>query len=317
MDRFLWIPGEGIDPAALARLRSRCKRPATPMGEAWFMGEKRRMFDELLGDIEKLSTSEVQKSLEEIASGTSSFGPHEEWNSWYHFLLGALLPRSHEAFVSYLLEDMVNGFIALYPNGVHQPPYKQFLGDALLTLGKCMMDRHCWDGSDIAIGRVLHRSNNNPSRIWRWWDASGDFSSSMFFCMKYLPENLVEQWLMSALAISSPHWRAQFMVWMVGAHELLNGQIGWPSEIPGNARPAVSWNWSHCLGVELATTDESGALPMASLLPEGSRLLALQLFRSHFTEDVYLEWLMGIAKVSYLESELAEIPETFEKLYVA
>ncbi len=49
------------------------------------------------------------------------------------------------------------------------------------------MDRNCWEDNDIELGKLLHRSNNNPNQVWMWWDASGDFSSSMFFCLKYLP----------------------------------------------------------------------------------------------------------------------------------
>ena len=109
-------------------------------------------------------------------------------------------------------------FMALYPNGVHREPYRGFRDDAVLTLGRCMMDGQCWNGPDIAVGTVLHPSNNNPNRVWGWWDASGDFAASMFFCLKYLPASLVETWLRSVLEITSPHWRAQVVVWMVGAH---------------------------------------------------------------------------------------------------
>lgn len=71
----------------------------------------------------------------ELASGTSSFGPMKEWNNWYHYLLGALVPRSHEAFVSYLLESLLTGFMAIYPNGIYREPYEGFREDVLLTLG--------------------------------------------------------------------------------------------------------------------------------------------------------------------------------------
>lgn len=316
MDHFVWTPGNGIHTAALNRLRSNFKRPIEPMGEAWFMDEERRYYPELLGSIDSLSPYELQEPLEEIASGTSSFGPHDEWRAWYHFLLGKILPRNHEAFVSPLLELLITGFMTLYPNGVHSSPYKGFRDDALLTLGCCMMDSGCWNGTEIALGKILHRSNSNPNRVWCWWDASGDFSASMFFCLKYLPTSLVKGWLQSVLDIPSPHWRAQVLVWMVGAHDLLNKRVQWPSEFPENARPSVCWEWSHCLRPELAIAEVAGGSPMASFLPDESRFQALQLLGSHFTEDVYLEWLSSISSVPYLEEELAEIPAKFESLYV-
>jgi len=288
------------------------------MGEAWFMGSERRMFRELLGNVEKLTPEELQKPLEEIASGTSAFGPSEEWTSWYHFLLGALLTRSHEHFVDYLLEYLITGFMAIYPNGVQAAPYHgRFREDTLLTLGRAIMDRQCWDGADIAIGSLLHRSNNNPNRVWGWWNTSGDFSSSMFFCLKYLPEPLIAGWFKSALTIRSPHWRAQLVAWLVGAHPILHGEVGWPSELKEGARPSVSWAWSYCLRPELATTDRNGEVPMDSFLSEHSRRVALQVAREHLTEDVLSDWLSSISAVPYLESELGEIPRTFERLYLS
>lgn len=83
MQQFLWTPGTGVDPLALGRLRSHFPRPAETMGEAWLIGDERRMFDALLGDLDQMTTCELQQPLEEIASGTSAFGPQKEWNTWY------------------------------------------------------------------------------------------------------------------------------------------------------------------------------------------------------------------------------------------
>lgn len=316
MKQFFWTPGDGVDASASERLRLHFRRPSEPMGEAWFMGTGRRMFHELLADLEPLSTAELQKPLVAIASGTSSFGPMPEWSIWYHYLLAALLPRSHEAYVSYLLENLLTGFMALYPNGVHREPYRGFRDDAVLTLGRCLMDGHCWNGRDIVVGTILHSSNNNPNRAWGWWDASGDFAASMFFCLKYLPEASVAPWLRSVLEITSPHWRAQVMAWMVGAHDILSGAVKWPSEFPRNARPSVRWDCSDCLRPELAAADDSAVVPTAAFIPEGCRLQALGIFQTHFVEDIYLDWLMSISTVPPVEAELAEIPTAFEKLYV-
>lgn len=316
MEQFLWTPGNGVDPFALGRLRAHFPRPTEPMGEAWFMGDERRMFRELLGSLDAITTRDLQEPLAEIATGTGSFGPMKEWNTWYHYLLGALLPRNHESFVSYLLESLLTGFMAIYPNGIYREPYKGFREDVLLTLGRCMMDSMCWNGSDIAIGKVLRQSNNNPNHVWVWWDASGDFTASMFFCLKYLPESSVEPWLRSVLDIPSPHWRAQVIVWLVGAHGILNNVIRWPSEFSMEARPYIGWEWSHCLKVEMAAADDSGAPPVPTFIPEAARTSALHVVRSYFSENRFLEWLDCISTGPYLESELAEIPSTFEMLYV-
>ena len=286
------------------------------MGEAWFMGEERRLFPELQMDLDALSVRELQAALEEIVSGTSAFGPLEEWYDWYHYLLGQLMPRSHEAFLYPLLEILVTGFVSQHPNGIHNPPYPEFRQDVLSTLGRCVMEPQCWNESQIVVGSFLRRSNDNPNKVWLWWDASGDLSSSLFLCLKYLPAPLVQTWFRSVLEIDSPHWRAQIIAWLVGAHELLTGIKRWPSELELGAYPSVSWDWSHCLRIELALEDKSGAPPMICWLQETARTQLLEQVRSYFTEDVFLAWLESISTVGYLQRELADIPSSFERLYL-
>jgi hypothetical protein len=313
---FVWQPGVGIDTAALARLRSHFKRPAQPMGEAWFMGEERILFHELMQDVSSLTAWQLQQPLQEIASGTSAFGSRVEWYEWYHYLLGQVLPRCHEHFVSSLLELLATSFFALYPNGIHRSPYPQFRSDVLGTLGQCLMAPECWDSEAIVVGTILHRSNDNPNRVWCWWDASGDFSASMYLCLKYLPPPLVENWFASVLAIQSPHWRAQLIVWLVGSHEMLTGQLRWPSEWAVDAYPSVNWDWSHCLRPYVASSDDSGAPAVEFFLPTAARETVLAAVRRHFTDDVYLGWLESIASVPSVETELATIPSTFEGMYI-
>ncbi len=162
----------------------------------------------------------------------------------------------------------------------------------------------------------LGQSSDNPNQVWAWWDASGDFAASMFFCLKYLPAPAVEPWLRSVFDIPSPHWRAQVMVWLVGAHGILHNVIRWPSEFLLQARPNIGWEWAHCLGPEMAAADDSGAPPLPAFIPEAARATVLNVVQSYFSEDRYLEWLECISTVPYLESELAEIPSTFELLYL-
>jgi len=317
MREYRWTPGQGMDAAALESLHGRFGRPGEPMGEAWFMGETRRMYPHLLGDLDKLSAEEIQRPMAEIAAGYSSFGPMEEWHQWYHYLLSRMLPRCHDGtFMASVVETLITGFIAIYPNGVHVAPYKRFCEDTLRTLGQCMMEPQCWNGREIAIGEVLHRNNRNPAGLWGWWDTSGDFSASLFFCLKYLPGELVPGWLRSVLEISDPHWRAQVLVWAVGAHDMLLGNVKWPVELEEQARPSVTWDWSYCLRAEMAALDTSGAMPMSSFLPDEAREKALHVLHTYFNEDVLLEWLDSISRVDYLYAELAEIPSRFETLFV-
>ncbi|MBI2747562.1 MAG: hypothetical protein HYX45_18520 [Burkholderiales bacterium] len=316
MENFLWQPGLGHDQAALVRLRSHFERPREPMGEAWFMSDERKMYPELLGDLASLSCRELQDPLTEVASGTCSFGEMEEWTVWYHYLLGQLIPRSHECFVDSFLEYLVTGFIAIHPTNDGAEPYAGFRLDALNTLGRCIMDPSCWDGSEIRLGRILHRSNNNPNRVWCWWDASGDFSASMFFCLKYLPVSQVPGWIESVFTITSPHWRAQILVWLLGARDILIGAIKWPSDFKREGVASVSWAWSHCLGPNLAGIERTLSSAGGSLITEAAANHVLNAVRGYFTQERYLEWLMSFDQVPYVRDEISHLPRDFEAVYM-
>ncbi|RXR03539.1 hypothetical protein [Pseudoxanthomonas composti] len=313
---FVWTPGVGIDQVALARLRLHFRKPQQPMGEAWFMSEQRKMFPELQGELGNMSIWDLQIALGEIASGTSSFGPFEEWREWYHYLLAQLVPRGHDAFVYSLVELLITCFMTQYPNGIHRQPYPGFGEDVLATLGRCVMEPQCWSADQIVVGTFLHRSNNNPARTWRWYDASGDLSASLFLCIKYLPAPAVTTWFRSVLEISSPHWRAQLIAWLVGANELLTGAKTWPSELKTEAYPNVGWEWSHCLGPGLAIADDSGSPVLTMWLPEDACRRVVDEVRNYFTDDTFLLWLESISSVDYLEEELEQIPVSFERLYL-
>lgn len=313
---FKWTPGDGYSEIALSRLVSHFSMPKEPMGEAWFMGDTRFMFDYLKSNLNDIPVEELMKPLEEISTGTSSFGYLEEWSLWCHYLLGRLIPRSHECYIDYLLEYLITAFITQYPEGIEKEPYKGFRDDMLCTLGKCIMDDICWDDEEIVIGRILCPSNNNPNRVWCWWDASGDISSSIFFCLKYLPAQEISGWFKSVLTIQSPHWRAQLIVWLVGAHGILNKEIKQPSELEEDRRPAINWAWSHILDGDYSGEYSEQKKQNKQFIPEENRLAILKVLSETINEDMYLEWLDSIAQYDYLESELAEIPERFAIIYI-
>lgn len=312
---FVWSPGAGYDKEALARIQRAFPRPKEPMGEAWFIGNTRRMFTELTGDPNALSVAELHGPLFEIASGSHSFGPRAEWSDWFHYLFGQLVSRSHEGVTHYLLEMLATAFFSQYPSGDEPEPYRGFRSDALNTLGRCMMDQICWSQDQIVIGKILHRGEW-PSGKWGWFDASGDFSASMFFCMKYLPAAAVRDWMSSVLEIMSPHWRAQTIVWLVGAHGMLTGNVRQPSQLQTSDWPGIVWESSHLLTGRFAT-DAGSWIQSADFLPEANRHEAMAAVVAYMSDDIFLDWMCSIAEFDYLENELAELPERFRELFIS
>lgn len=137
----------------------------------------------------------------------------------------------------------------------------------------------------------------------------------MFFCLKYLPASPIPSWLVSALNIPSPHWRAQLVVWLLGAYKVLDGSVQWPSQFDEHDSPSIPWSWSHCLKPTLEPT-QGDSTASALFLPETNRHLALQTLSTEITPSRANEWFTSISTVDYLASELAGIPETFSRLYV-
>jgi hypothetical protein len=313
---FVWSPGRGCDEAALARLRAAFPRPAKPMGEAWFMGAERHLFSNLMGDIRSVPVADLFAPLFEIASGTGSFGPYREWRDWLDYLLPRLTPRAHEQYAASLVEPLISAFITQYPDGAVTEPYPGFRHDALRTLGQCLMEPHCWADGRVALGAMLHRYRNPNVGVWFWYDASRDFSASMFFCLKLLAADEIRPWLTSVLQIACPHWRAQVIVWFVGAYGLLTGEQLQVSELDTVTRPSMVWEHSHCLHGDYAG-HAPDAPPAPPFLTVETRSEVLRVLKATITPDRYLEWLMSIADYDYLEAELAELPDRFVELYMA
>lgn len=311
----LWLPGEGPDGAALDRMRAAFPRPVEPMGEAWFMGETRHMFTNLMGDLDPLPVKELQKPLEEIASGVSCFGRRTEWRDWFHYLLPRLVPRANENYVASLNETLVTALMAQYPLGIVNAPYPKFRDDVLVTLGRTTMEGSCWRDGRLVLGTMLHRHNRWPSGQWGWYDASGDLSASLFLNLKYLSRDEVRDWMASVLAIACPYWRAQLIAWLVGAHDVLSGQIRQPSDFKG--KPDVDWDWSHCLEFKaLVRWDEALALGGRSFFPEPNCRAVLEVVAATMNQDVFLEWLLSIAEDPGLEAELLDLPDRFSSIYL-
>jgi hypothetical protein len=278
------------------------------MGEAWFMSEHRRMFDDLLGDMTSLSAKDLHKPLEEIASGTAAFGALDEWTDWYHYLLGQLIPRSHDTHIEALLEILITGFITQHPDGPKDEPYAGFCADALDTLGRCLMEGLCWPDGDLDVKACL----GGPGRQFQ---ASGKLSASMFFCLKYLAPDAIPPWLNSVLNIPNIYWRAELIIWFVGAHGLLDGRIRQLSELDERTEsPETGWDGSHYLKGNY-TGSYGGNAPICDFLPEENRRAAIDAVRSFVTETVFLEWLTSIARDEKLDLELSDLAFRFWELY--
>jgi len=314
---IIWIPGLGPDPDALVRLEMAFPKPKTPMGEAWFMGETRRMFHELLGDRKDVPPDILVDALEELISGPTCFGPFDEWQEWFHYLLPNLILGSHAGPVwTSGLELLATAMFAHHPHSEGPEPYAGFRRDVLLTLGRVVMSPECWPSGQVDVDRCLGKSYLPGVQRWLWDQPAETLSCSMFLHVKYLEPETLPGWLASAFAIESPHWRAQLLAWCVGAHPFLLGVLNQPGEEPDDAWPGTGWWSSHWLKGNY-TGDHSGNEGDAVFLPPQQRDVAFNALRDIASGLPLDAWTRGFAVDPVLASEIGDVPALFASLYKA
>ena len=314
---FLWRPGQGCDPQVLEQMREAFPQPRQPMGEAWFMGKTRKMYDWLYGDLDALPLLDLEGVLENIAAGTSCFGPRAEWEDWFHYLLPQLLHRCHEPSGltgSTLLDALITAFISQYPADKAREPYTGFRAAALATLGQAMMDAICWPDGELDVCVGLSRGWYAGIASWQWWRVSGKLSASLFFCLKYLDPPEIGPWLGSVLAIRSPAFVGQMIAWLVGAYPVLTGERSQPSDLLHQGYPDISWFWSHVLTGNYTERRGKDA-EFDVFIPPANRAVAIATVGAHLIGNHELDWLATISADPALEAELEDLPFDLCRLY--
>ncbi len=258
------------------------------MGEAWFMGDDRAMFDYLgTTPVEDLSDEQLDNVLSEIASGTRSFGHMDEWDDWFAYLLHRLVALKQAPSQRHIIELLATGFFIQHPQRDDDTDYT----DALLTLGQVIMGPSRWHDGRLILDHVLNGPPAGPSESWGWWNVGGDLSVSLFFCLKYLHPQHIKEWVESVFAIGDPHWRAQILVWLGATRALWDDGSAFPAGLK-NQPPDAGWTESYLVDDKLAP----------AFISEENREAFKQALRPLLT--LHLDnWLESIAQVDYLEME--------------
>ena len=241
--RFRWAPGEGPDADALARLQRRFPRPRVPMGEAWFMGDERRMYTSLLSpDPATWSRDDLRDALWALASGPGCFGQMREWSLWFPYLVHAALPFVRGPSFDSLYGALVSAVMVHSPDPASPPHGDRFIDDVLRTLGRMPMMDVCW-------GERRWTSHNAFPTIDHTVHGlllvdGGNLHAACTLVARYLDEASLEAWLASALDIDDPLWCAGMVSWLAHVATLVEDSSRWPVALdigPG------SWEASHCV----------------------------------------------------------------------
>lgn len=276
------------------------------------MSEKRKMFPELLGDLNSLPDELLLDAVEEIVSGLTCFGPFEEWLEWYDYLLPHLVAREWQPAVIYQpIETCITAFMARYPDADRLPD-RRFRDDALRTLGLYIMSPRFWPEGHFRAFECLSKWAG-PTGVRDWPHAGNLLSGSLLFCIKYLEHAEIEPWFRSVLAVPDPVWTIQIVTWLVGAHPLLSGAVNNPAELPEEARFRIDWNWSHALQGAYSGHEEE-PIERIPLLSGPNKALVLELARAWDIGE-FLESAFNDPGSEWITWELVGLPQAYEELY--
>jgi hypothetical protein len=248
-----WIPGRGPDEAALARLRKRFPRPGSPMGEAWFMGDERRMFDAFMApDVSAWPVDEIESALSESSSGPVCFGHMREWSEWFPYLLHASLEHVGRWSPASIFGGLVTNMMVHCPNRASSRYGTVFIDDALATLGQLPMAARFWHGGHLAARTAFQPLQRWPVGVMLADD--GDLHAAFWLMAKYLRPDRIEDWLRSVAAIDDPAMGAGFVCWLAHAGPVFDDPALWPAS--DEARQG-GWSGSHILrGGKIADEEE-------------------------------------------------------------
>lgn len=302
------------------------------MGEAWFIGKKRRLYPELnkTNPLEKIKAIDLSAILFEISSGTKCFGHREEWDEWFKYLLADLILHSQnfKYFKTMLVQDVITAFMSIYWNGIPEE-YEGFREDVINSLSLCLMNDDLWfsytdEKTQLINSRAIFLDTFKDGRGdlklgWNAEKADENLSAMMFFCLKYLHPEEIITWSESLFSISDSYWRGALMVWLLGAFDILQEPIVVPSQVE-NAIPEITWMSSHLLGSSYGSIDAEN--PPArefndnkDFLPSENTKVFLQVIRQRMTTEVFLEWAEQFSEDKYVANSTFKVPELLmEKL---
>lgn len=298
---YRWAMGEGPDADALRRMSEYFPRPRNPMGEAWFMGGRRLYTELMVGSPAEWPRDVLEDALSDLTSGPTSFGHMQDWSEWFRFLLPLVIAQGpRDGYIS-PLETMVSAVMVHRPESDQwRGDYAQFRNDVLQTLRRAMFMPYTGGDCVLDSGRAPRVVEHMPDGHHRFF-RGGLFSASVFLVAKYLPVDLLDQWLESLVRIDDALWRAAWVRWLGSAAPLLCEAGRQPSDV--SERLDMGWDES-CLVGRLPSDDKpTGPVP-TPFLDERRRERLLDAIRCVTTRaelDAWREDLMRLQAHSGVE----------------
>ena len=296
-DEMVWKPGRGSDSVALRSLMSRFGKPSVPLGEAWFMGETRLLFDNLnaLG-FEGASESEVGRAVEELVSGLAYFPGVTAWPEWYGYLTPRILDSSR--FVEAGLHgELCTGLLALSVCNPEEPA-AHFEADFAAILSPWIMSAYFWEQGCYL---PLQRDRGWKDR-WGVFGIEDSISTSLLLTWRYLRPEGVRAWVHSIVSIADLRWRAHFLIWLMQVWPIFeSGASNYP--VLKAIKIEALWIRFYTLMISM---DGHPERQQWNLIPSENIAAFWSALREELDQQTYFSWI----------DEFAEQPELWPQMEV-
>lgn len=207
---FKWIPGQAtIDTNALERMRENFPMPNKKpfsVHPAHF---------EYYEDIEKYKAWDESTLTSYINDSGSTISCHARLKiliDWFHHILPFLIENTNASQNgSSLFYEICEHFYHMYPGEI----FKEYFGfhhDMFEILMQIIMQERFWKDGDLRKPDWLEETEAyNPE----WYEFNmGPLYDSLEFCIKYLPEQDLAEWVKSVAKIDGKVWRIQVKYWL-------------------------------------------------------------------------------------------------------
>lgn len=329
IEEMVWIPGQGPDEKTVRDLAGRFHKPSEPLGEAWFMGETRLMYDDLnAGGIEATSNASLDKYLNELPSAIWCFPRVRQWEAWYAYLTPRVLLAGRfldgeEPPVD--ISHLWDGLIALSVVTAHNSPENGVLtyeADFAHVLVPLIMHPQFWRGGQF--------NPRQKTAHLAWSDGlEHRFPTSMLLAWRYLAPKAIHPWLCSVLAIESGLWCFQFLVWLrqiepIFRHQSSAYEVLKECDIESIWSDSSTWlicmkepNWESYPPHRVVDARASLAQERSwELIPPRNIAALREAIVQEFDEESCVEWMQYFAekRPKWPNEKLAGLPQVLAEL---
>ena len=235
-----WVPGLGISSGAITRLQNHFhSHPEQAVGEAWFLGENRRIYQELLTeDLSTISQEKMSGYLWGIGSGISCFDDGDQFIEWFDYLMVRinLNGSPHDYHYVTMIEDLFECIYAAYPQQLPE----EIRVDLLSTVGEVLMQDLFWHEGQF------------QNQVAYYCYLPYLFTGVLLFNVKYRKPDEISTWIESLCAIKCVKWRSYILLWFVGLIEIFEGRF----KTLNDFMELTNFNLGHYLKKESLTVEE-------------------------------------------------------------